>query len=295
MHFRYRVMCLRFLGFFILAGSAFAQGPGGYNPIGPGVDLAGNWGPVMHEDAHERGPGPELANYVGLPITDGARAYGLAWDASRFTIPEHQCEVHILSYIYRGPYNLRIWEERDPVSQRLVAIKQYIDNYQQTRTIWMDGREHPPEAALHTWMGFSTGKWEGNILTVYTTHLKWGWIRRNGLRHSDQATLVEHFIRHADHLTHTSILTDPATLTEPLIKTTDLVLRLQNGQAWLYPCEPVVEIVRPKGTVPHYLPGQNPFIHEFADLYKIPVEAALGGAETTYPEYQSKLKGTNAK
>ena len=96
-------------------------------------------------------------------------------------------------------------------------------------------------------------------------------------------------------MTHTSILTDPATLTEPLIKTTDLVLRLQNGQAWLYPCEPVVEIVRPKGTVPHYLPGENPFLHEFADLYKIPVGAALGGVETSYPEYQSTLKGTNAK
>jgi hypothetical protein len=139
-------------------------------------------------------------------------------------------------------------------------------------------------------MGFSTGKWDGNILTVYTTHRKWGGIRRNGLRHTDQATLSEHFIRHGDHLTHVSILTDPVTLTEPLIKTQDLVLRIQNGQTWLYPCEPVVEIERPRGAVPHYLPGANPFLHEFADHYKIPVDAALGGAKTSYPEYQSKLK-----
>ena len=119
MHSLYGVLSFSIL---LLAPSVFAQGPGGYNPIGPGVDLAGNWGPVMHEDAHERGPGPELANYAGIPITEGARMYGLAWDASRFTIPEHQCEVHILSYIYRGPYNLRIWEERDPVSQKLIAV-----------------------------------------------------------------------------------------------------------------------------------------------------------------------------
>ena len=72
-------MCRRFcainLAFLIaiVVGSAFAQGPGGYNPIGPGVDLAGNWGPVMHEDQHERGPGPELANYLGLPINDLVR------------------------------------------------------------------------------------------------------------------------------------------------------------------------------------------------------------------------------
>jgi hypothetical protein len=30
----------------------------------------------------------------------------------------------------------------------------------------MDGRAHPSNAAPHTWMGFSTGKWDGNILTV---------------------------------------------------------------------------------------------------------------------------------
>ena len=57
------------------------MGPGGYNPVGPGVSLAGGWGPVFHEDQHERGPGPELVNYLGIPLTDGARMYGLAWDA----------------------------------------------------------------------------------------------------------------------------------------------------------------------------------------------------------------------
>src|SRR5438309_8081958 len=114
MHCRYRVMSLALL---ILAASAFAQGPGGYNPIGPGVDLAGNWGPVFHEDAGERGPGPELVNYLGFPINEGARLAALSYDASRFTVPEHQCEPHIVSYVYRGPLNLRIWEERDRQSQ----------------------------------------------------------------------------------------------------------------------------------------------------------------------------------
>ena len=281
---------LAWMGAILIGVPIFAQGPGGYNPPGQGVDLSGNWGPVFHEDSHERGPGPELVNYAGLPINAAARAYALAWDASRFTVPEHQCEAHGVAYAYRGPLNLRIWEEREPVSQKLIAIKNYIDNYEQSRTIWMDDRPHPPDAALHTWMGFSTGKWDGDILTVTTTHIKQGWIRRNGLRHSDQAVVVEHFIRHSERMIHVMILNDPLTLTEPLIKTQDFTLRIQNGQTWLYPCEPVVEIERPRGAVPNYPPGENPFIHEFADLYKIPVEAALGGAETSYPDYQSKLK-----
>jgi hypothetical protein len=274
----------------VLALPAVAQFAGSVNPA-PGVDLSGNWAPVMHEDQPERGPGPELVNYLGIPITDGGREWALSWDASRLTLPEHQCQVHVAPYIYRGPLNLRIWEEKDPQSQRLIAIKQYISTYEQWRTIWMDGRPHPPEAAAHTWMGFSTGKWEGNILTVYTTHLKQGWLRRNGLPESDQATLVEHYIRHGERMTHVSIVTDPVYLAEPLIKTQDFNLQVQAGQNWLYPCEYVEEVAgRPQGSVQHYLPGQNPFLHEFADKFKIPLEAALGGPETMYPEYQKKLQ-----
>ncbi|MBV9503731.1 MAG: hypothetical protein JO323_01870 [Acidobacteriia bacterium] len=268
---------------------AWAQNTGAFNPS-PGIDLTGNWAPLIHEDQLERIPGPELVNYLGLPITDGARLWALSWDSSRLTVPEHECQVHISPYIYRGPLNLRIWEEREPKSQQIIAIKQYISTYEQTRTIWLDGRPHPPDIAPHTWMGFSTGQWDGNVLTVYTTHIKQGWIRRNGLPESDQATLTEHFIRHGNYLTHVSIVTDPVYLTEPLVKSQDFTQQLQNGQNWLYPCESVEEIAgRPRGEVPNYLPGKNPFLHEFADKYHLPMGAVLGGAETMYPEYQKKL------
>ena len=81
-------------------------------------------------------------------------------------------------------------------------------------------------------MGFSTGKWEGNILTVTTTHIKQGWHRRNGLPSSDRITLVEHFIRHDDHLTHVTVVTDPDYLTEPLIKSQDFTLTSERGGNW---------------------------------------------------------------
>ncbi len=161
----------------------------------------------------------------------------------------------------------------------------------------MDGGPHPPDYAAHTWQGFSTGKWEGDVLTVTTTHIKQGWIRRNGLPESDRATLTEHFIRHGGYLTHISVVTDPVYLTEPLIKSQNFVLnaRALPPQAWLWPCVPVVEVAnRPLGElqveVPHYLPGKNPFVSEFATQSGIPLEAALGGAETMYPEYIMKLR-----
>jgi hypothetical protein len=253
--------------------------------------LSGTWAPYFHEDLLERGNGPELDNYVGLPITNGARKMALSWDPSRMTVEEHQCQVHVSPYMNRSPTRLEFWEERDPETQRVIAIKVYISNYQQTRTIWMDGRPHPPKEAAHTWMGFSTGKWEGPVLTVYTTHIKQGFVRRNGLPESDQATAMEHYIRYGNIMTHVAILTDPVYLTEPFIRTNDYALAQYTPSSWAYSCEPVEELTgAPKNRVPHYLPGENPFLNEFAKKYRIPLEAAMGGAETMYPEYQLKLE-----
>lgn len=255
------------------------------------IDLSGSWQALYQEDQPERIPGPALVDYLGIPINDAARQWALSWDPSRLTLNEHQCQVHTAAYIHRGPLQMRIWEEKDPVTQQLIAIKLYISTYEQTRTFWMDGRAHPPEYDKHTWMGFSTGKFEGDALTVTTTHIKQGWHRRNGIPSSDRITLTDHFIRHGDHLTHVSVVTDPDYLSEPLVKSEDYVLATRPGGNWLWPCEYVVEVAgRPRDTVPHYLPGENPFLREFADKYMLPTEAVLGGVETMYPEYRDKLK-----
>ena len=50
------------------------------------------------------------------------------------------------------------------------------------------------------------------------------------------------------------------------------------------------DIERPKGAIPHHLPGTNPFLGEYAKAHNIPADAARGGAETMYPEYRKKLR-----
>lgn len=253
------------------------------------MDPSGEWAPRFHEDQPERLAGPEIGDYLGLPINDAARLRGDSWDASLLTLPEHQCKPHPADYGPRGPANLRIWKEVDTESQQVIAYHTHISWQAPERTIWMDGREHPPDYAAHTWQGFSTGKWEGDILTVTTTHLKTGWIRRNGIPRSDRATLTEHWIRHGDYLTLVSIVTDPAYLTEPFIRTTNWVLDPRQ-QIAPYPCEAVDEVERPKGSIPHHLFGTNTFLGEFPKKYNLPEEATRGGAETMYPEYQQKMK-----
>jgi len=259
-----------------------------------GVDLSGTWGQLLHEDRAERGAGPDFADYTGLPINDAARLRAESWDAAKWTVPEHQCEPHPADYAPHGPANLRMWSDVDVASQQVVAWHMTHSWMVTTRTIWMDGRPHPPPQARHTWMGFSTGHWEGDTLVVKTTHLKEGWIRRNGVPRSDRATLTEYFIRHGDYLTLVSVVEDPAYLTEPLMRTWNWVLNLGYQMA-PYPCSARVETERPKGFVAHWLPGTNPQLKEFASKRKLPAEASRGGAATMYPDYELELQKAGAK
>src|SRR5215212_6573437 len=90
------------------------------------ADFSGVWQPRYSEDQPERIPGPELKDYLGLPINDAARQFADSWDPSRITLPEEQCRVHVAPYILRGPLNLRIFEEKHPKTQQLISINQYI-------------------------------------------------------------------------------------------------------------------------------------------------------------------------
>ena len=257
-------------------------------PAAAQIDLEGIWAPIFHEDQVERIPGPDVGDYAGLPITDAERLRGESWDASILTLPEHQCKPHPSTYGFRGVGNLRISNVIDPNTQQLKEIFTHIQWQEQERHIFMDDTPHPPDFAAHTWQGFSKGHWEGSQLVVETDMLKAGWIRRNGLALTDQAHMTERFIRHGNLLTHVSIIEDPASLTEPLVKTNGFQLTTDLTMA-PYPCESVVEVPREEGSVPHHLPGKNPYINDYAKKHNLPVEATRGGAETALPEFAKKI------
>ena len=259
-------------------------------PANAQVDFTGQWAPLYHEDTIERIPGPELGDYTGLPLSEAGRMRADSWDADRISVvQEYQCRPHSADYSLRGLAPLRIWADYDPATQRIVAFHTHIGAYENKRTIYLDGRQHPNEYAPHTFQGFSTGVWEGNMLTVTTTHLKEYIIRRDGVPVSDRTTMIEHWMRHGDFLTIVQIITDPVYLTEPFIQTTDFVLDLGIVDAPEL-CEVEEEADHPKGWVPHRLPGASKEEEEFAKKHGLPIEAVRGGAETMYPDYRAKLK-----
>ena len=250
-------------------------------------DIVGNWSARQHEDRPERGEGPDIGEYDGLPINASARYHAERWSPSLWTVPEHQCIPHPADY---GPNfsNVRIWKDVDPLTQEVVAYHTNIAWNNPVRTIYMDGREHPPENALHTWEGFSTGRWEGDRLVVTTTHLKPGYLRRNGVPRSEKAVLTEHFVRVGDYLTWVSIIEDPAYLTEPFVRSRDFYLD-PGYQVELYSCSIDVEIPREEGEIPHYIDG-NPDLAQYAEEFHLPQVAVQGGAETMYPEFRDVIR-----
>ena len=135
--------------------------------------------------------------------------------------------------------------------------------------------------------GFSTGEWEGDMLKVTVTHMKEALLRRNGLPRSEKATFIQYFIPHGDFMTLITDFEDPVYLTEPFIRHSNFV-RDPIGRLTANYCLPSVAVEHPEGYVATTCPGKI-FLTEYASRWGVPVEAARGGAETIYPEYQEKL------
>jgi hypothetical protein len=227
-----------------------------------------------------------------MPVNDAARMRGDTYDSNRISVvTEYQCRQHGGDYSMRGLAEMRITQALDGDS-RLEAIHTRMGFHNQERTIWMDGRPHPSEHAAHTWAGFSTGVWDGNMLTVTTTHLKPSYLRRNGLPASAERTFTEHWVLHGDYLSVVTVINDPVFLTEPLVRTQSWV-RDPSLVITSNDCEYVPEVLGESADdVPHYLPGENPYLREWSEWYGVPYDATRGGAETMYPEYRELLPQT---
>ncbi len=253
-------------------------------------DLSGSWVAINHEDGLERQAGPFLVDYAGLALNDEGRKMALSTSLSRFSTIERQCALWPPYYLLIGPFGMKIWNETDPITGTTLGWHFGAWEDRAETVIWMDGRPRPSANAPHTRGGFETGEWNGDTLTTYTTHVKAGIIRRNGSQHSDRATYTTHYIRHDDVLTVVSFIDDPLYLSEAQAYSKNFQLDKANTTLPVGPrC-----VAGYEGTsadvVAHYLPGTNPSTDDLLKAYGIPREAALGGAETMYPEYRKKLK-----
>ena len=267
------------------------------------VDFTGAWdhpGLFGHEDFNDRGSGPEIGDFLGLPLNEAGIRKAESYSGSWLGVPEHQCTPHPAAYQLWGPNTLIVNTEYDRVGRVAEAIR--LDGtFGIDRIVWLDGRPHPPPEALHTFNGFSTGRWEGDSLIVETTHMKPGWLRRNGTPTSERAKMIEYFTRFDDYLQVTTIIDDPVYFAEPFVRTTEYLPTprpapvlgdpfTRNDGPIFYKCFPAEETTADKYYVPHYLPGENTLLDEFSEKYAIPRWAMAAGAATMFPEFAARLE-----
>jgi len=114
--------------------------------------------------------------------------------------------------IMSQPYPIEFLYQPDKVVMLTEAYMQY-------RHIWTDGRAQPEDPDL-TFLGHSTGRWEGDTLVVETVGLNpqnpLDARQAPGVRPSEQLRITERIRRiDADYIEIQTTLTDPKVLAEP--------------------------------------------------------------------------------
>jgi hypothetical protein len=204
-------------------GPPAAQGRGGGPPLAPQaaapIDLTGNWVAVISEDWRWRMVTPAKGDYASIPLTQAGKNAADLWDPARDAAAGEQCKSYGAAGIMRAPTRLRIsWQDER-------TLKVETDYGTQTRLLSFGP---PPAGAQPSWQGTSVAQWElagrgrgappmfGN-LKVVTTNMRPGYLRKNGVPYSADATLTEYwdlFVRgNGDRwIVITSIVHDPVNL-----------------------------------------------------------------------------------
>ena len=100
-------------------------------------------------------------------------------------------------------------------SAGLIVILLEVDGTH--RQIYTDGRELPKEVAQPSWLGYSVGKWDGDVLVVETAGFNdKTWLDAIGHPHSEALRLVERYRRRDfGHMDVEMTFDDPQMYTKP--------------------------------------------------------------------------------
>ena len=118
------------------------------------------------------------------------------------------------------------------------ARDRIIQNFEWTndsRIIWMDGRQPLKEVDIPRWNGYSVGRWEGDTLVVDSYGFEEStWIDHFGYPHSDEMRLEERYRRIApDRLELIMTITDPKIYTKPWVSGKKVFRMLSKEEASL--------------------------------------------------------------
>ena len=203
-------------------------------------DLTGYWVSAVSEDWRFRMTIPDKGDYLNVPLTAEGRKVADTWDPAKDQASGEQCRSYGAAAIMRVPGRLHIYWQDDN------TLRIDTDSGTQTRLLHFGGSA--PQGEAPTWQGYSAASWDGNeiaeysspnaasgnegqkvwepglgYLKVVTTHMRPGYLRKNGIPYSGDANLVEYFDVYSipdggdTWLAETIVVTDPQYLFSPYV------------------------------------------------------------------------------
>ena len=232
-----------------------AGGPAGPPPTAKSrapIDITGTWVSVVTEDWRWRMMTPPKGDVSSIPVNAEARKVAEAWDPARDTAAGEQCKAYGAPGLMRIPGRIRISWEND------TTMRVDTEAGTQTRFFRFGGGAAPAATTAATagaanYQGNSVATWtivggrrgstnRGGSLTVVTTGLRPGYLRKNGVPYSEQAVITEYIHRLPTHpngdnwLQVITIVEDPRYLSQPFYTSTNFRLEPDGSKFNPTPC-----------------------------------------------------------
>jgi hypothetical protein len=210
-------------------------------------DITGYWVSLVTEDWRFRMVTPAKGDYASVPLSPAGRRLADTWDPAQDEAAGEQCKSYGAPALIRVPGRLHItWQDES-------TLKLEMDSGEQTRIFHFNAPA--PADEKPSLQGYSVATWDGpppgrgargpmraGSLKVVTTHLKAGYLRKNGVPYSENTVLTEYYSRANEtdgtsYLIVTTIVDDPVNLAQPFITSTHFKME-PNGARWMpMPCE----------------------------------------------------------
>lgn len=234
----------------LIPALTFGQGRGGGAQQQPGragaiKDLTGYWVSVVAEHWHLRMMVPPKGDFTMLPVNAEARRVANTWDPAKDEAAGEACRSYGAPALMRVPGRLHItWADDN-------TLKVDTDAGTQTRLLHFaaagaGGAASAAAGQAPSWQGYSLANWrrparmgsakDAGDLRVVTTKLRPGYLRKNGVPYSENATLEEFYDLFTEPngdtwLVIDSIITDPAYLTQPYVDSVSFK-KERDGSKW---------------------------------------------------------------
>jgi hypothetical protein len=263
-------------------------GPVGPPPTpraGAAIDFTGTWVSVVSEDWRWRMVTPPKGDVASIPVSAEGRKAAAAWDLTADNAAGNQCKAFGVGGIMRQPGRLRIsWQDDSTLKLEFDAGTQTrLLNFDRTK---QPGAEKTWQGfSLAVWEGPGFGRaaeappgpgagpagppvpggggqglrggppprgqasiTRGGDVKVVTTNFREGYLRKNGVPYSENATITEYFHRLPTHpngdnwLNVVTVIEDPRYLSGAFYTSTNFKLEADGTKFAPTPCQTVAPL-----------------------------------------------------